>query len=535
MAAPQQPPTGNAPSSNFTIFVGAIRAGSEQISVERTAEGWTISSSGRAGPPLEIVARQVQVRYTADWKPLDLKIDATLRGQPFTDQTQVAGVTARSTFTQAGQSGERTDTIAADAVLLPSPFWGPFEALSQRLKSAQAGSLIPAYVLQTSFQIQIGGSSDETIQTASRLIHARRTSIKMLVPGAPLDADIWGDETGRLLRLSIPAQSLEVVREDVSSVAARRVTVSRAGDEQITIPANGFSLAGTISKPSGVALRPLPAVILVGGSGPTDRDETLIGIPIFGQLGGALADAGFLVLRYDKRGIGQSGGRVESATLADYADDLRAAMKFLSERKDVDRKRLAVLGHSDGGSVAMLAAAKEKKIAALVLVATFGVTGAELNMAQVTHALDRSNKPEAERQATIELQRKIQDAVLTGKGWEDIPPPLRRQADIPWFHSFLSFNPAKLMSDVKQAMLIVQGLLDTQVPPSNADRLETLARARKKAGPVEVVKVPGINHLLVPATTGEADEYATLKDEQVSPVVANAVALWLQKTFAAVR
>jgi len=539
MGAPQRPAAGTVPSSSFTIFLRAVRAGSEQISLERTAEGWTISSSGQIGAPVELLSKQVEVRYTADWKPLSLKIDGTLRGQPLKVQTEVTGETAHSTITQGGQSGERTDTIGADAVILPSPFFGPFEALSQRLKSAEAGSTIAAYMLQTAIRIEVGASSDETIQTASQLIHARRTSIKILTPGGPVDADIWGNETGRLLRVSIPAQDLEAVREDVASVAARRVTVSRGGDEQIRIPANGFSLAGTISRPlpgdDGGARRALPAVILVGGSGPTDRDETVFNIPIFGQLGGALADAGFLVLRYDKRGIGQSGGRVESATLADYADDLRAAVKFLGDRKDVDHKHLAVLGHSEGGAVAMLAAAHEKKIAALVLISAIGVTGAQLNLAQVTHALNRSNKPEAERQATIELQRQIQNAVLTGKGWEGIPLPLRRQADIPWFHSFLSFDPAKLMADVKQPLLVVQGLLDTQVQPSNADRLETLAGVRKKAGPVEVVKVPGINHLLVPATTGEADEYATLKDRQVSPVVGDAVALWLKKTFAAAR
>ena len=539
MGAPQRPAAGTVPSSSFTIFLRAVRAGSEQISLERTAEGWTISSSGQIGAPVELLSKQVEVRYTADWKPLGLKIDGTLRGQPLKVQTEVTGETAHSTITQGGQSGERTDTIGADAVILPSPFFGPFEALSQRLKSAEAGSTIAAYMLQTAIRIEVGASSDETIQTASQLIHARRTSIKILTPAGPVDADIWGNETGRLLRVSIPAQDLEAVREDVASVAARRVTVSRGGDEQVRIPANGFSLAGTISRPlsgdDGGARRALPAVILVGGSGPTDRDETVFNIPIFGQLGGALADAGFLVLRYDKRGIGQSGGRVESATLADYADDLRAAVKFLGDRKDVDHKHLAVLGHSEGGAVAMLAAAHEKKIAALVLISAIGVTGAELNMAQVTHALDRSNRPEPERQATIELQRQIQNAVLTGKGWEGIPLPLRRQADIPWFHSFLSFDPAKLMADVKQPLLVVQGLLDTQVQPSNADRLETLAGVRKKAGPVEVVKVPGINHLLVPATTGEADEYATLKDRQVSPVVGDAVALWLKKTFAAAR
>ena len=107
----------------------------------------------------------------------------------------------------------------------------------------------------------------------------------------------------------------------------------------------------------------LPAVVLVGGSGPTDRDGLRLGIPILGQLAGALADAGFIVVRYDKRGIGQSGGRAESASLTDYAEDVRAAVKMLADRKDVDPKRIAVVGHSEGGSVALMAAAKDKRIA----------------------------------------------------------------------------------------------------------------------------------------------------------------------------
>ena len=143
--------------------------------------------------------------------------------------------------------------------------------------------------------------------------------------------------------------------------------------------ANGFSLAGTVSKPVDAAGKPLPAVVLVGGSGATDRDETAFGIPIFGQLAGALADAGLLVLRYDKRGIGQSGGRPESASLADYADDLRAAVRYMNDRNDVDRRRIAVLGHSEGGSVAMIAASKDDRVAAAVLVASSGMTGAELS------------------------------------------------------------------------------------------------------------------------------------------------------------
>ena len=116
-------------------------------------------------------------------------------------------------------------------------------------------------------------------------------------------------------------------------------------------------------QPAQASAARLPAVVLVGGSGPTDRDGIAYGIPILGQIAGALADAGYIVVRYDKRGIGQSGGRAESASLADYAEDLRAAVKMLADRKDVDPKRIAVVGHSEGGDVALMAAAKDKRIA----------------------------------------------------------------------------------------------------------------------------------------------------------------------------
>jgi alpha-beta hydrolase superfamily lysophospholipase len=325
------------------------------------------------------------------------------------------------------------------------------------------------------------------------------------------------------------------MREDIAAVSTRRVVVAREGDQQVMIPGNGFSLAGTISKPAKTGTARSPAVVLVGGSGPTDRDETIAGIPILGQLAGTLADAGFVVLRYDKRGIGQSGGRPEAATLDDYAEDLRAAVRLVRDRSDVDRDRLAVVGHSEGGSVAMIAASKDDRITALVLLSTLGVTGAELNMAQVSRALQRSNRTEAERQATLALQKKIQQAVLTSAGWEGIPAALRSQADTPWFRSLLSFDPAEPMEDIDQPILVVQGLLDTQVDPSNADRLEKLARARGGNSVVHVVRLPGVNHLMLPATTGEIEEYGTLPDREFSPAASAAVVDWLRKTFSAVR
>jgi pimeloyl-ACP methyl ester carboxylesterase len=533
-----QPPPSRAPAStasSFTIFLKGVPIGTEQVELTRSADGWTILSSGRTGPPIDIEERRVLVRYSPDWKPLELTVDITVRGQAQSLHTTIDQTTAKSELSVGDQTTQKSGTIDSAAILLPNPFFGPYEALSARLRTAAtAGSTIPAYAPpQLPLVIQVGDSSSEQIQTPGHVVNARRTHLTVQRPGLPsVDVEMWYDETGRLLRISVPAQNLEVVREDIASVASRRVTVSRLNDEQIKIAANGFSLAATVSKPDAATGKPLPAIVLVAGSGPTDRDELVFNIPIFGYLSSALTDAGYLVVRYDKRGIGQSGGRAESATLADFADDLRAVVKYVGERKDVDRRHLAVVGHSEGGSVAMIAGTKEKQIAALVLVATIGVTGADLNLEQVTRALDRSGKSDAEKQATVDLQKKIQKAVITGTGWDAVPPALRKQADTPWFQSFLAFDPAKVMPELRQPILIVQGELDTQVPPSNADRLETLARARKHAPPVAVVKVPGVNHLLVQATTGEYDEYHTLTEKRISPAVASAITGWLETTFA---
>jgi pimeloyl-ACP methyl ester carboxylesterase len=525
--------------TGFTIFVRGTPIGTEQIAVSRSADGWTITSAGRVGAPLDVVSRRLQVRYTADWRPAEFTFDGTVRGQTQSVHTIVDGTTARSDIVIAGETKQKNDTVADDTLLvLPNTFFGPYEALAARLRTAPPGSTIKVYgVPQINFSILVGDSAPEQFQTTARLVGTRRTHIILDLPGAKVDGDIWSDESGRLVRLSLPGQSVDVVREDVAAVSSRSVPVSRSNDEQVHIPANGFSLAGTVSKPSESATTSAavtvrhPAVILVGGSGPADRDSMVFGIPILGQIANALADAGFVVLRYDKRGIGQSGGRAESASLADFADDVRSTVKMLSERRDVDPKRIAVVGHSEGGAVALIAATKEKRIGAVGLIAANGVSGADLVLAQQQHLLNRSTFSPEEKQAKIELQKRIHEAVLTGKGWEQLPPELRKQVDNPEFQSILQNDPARIMPDVRQPVFILHGELDTQVEPSNADRLEALARKRKNAPPVDVVKIPGVNHLLVPATTGEMDEYGKLRDKHVSAGVTDALAAWLEKTL----
>ena len=532
--APTLPAQTPAPST-FTVLFRGAPIGDEAITVDRTAVGWTIASSGRIGPPFESVLRTLQLRYDADWKPLGLTLDATLRAEPAAMVTTVNGTTA--TIEVAGASPVASaDTIDASAVLLPLPFIAPYEALAARLRTADAGATLSMYQPRGgSFLAEVGASSSEQIQTTAATIRARRTRLLFRTSATQtLALEVWGDERGRLLRVSMPAQSLEFVREDIAAVSTRLVTMSRPSDESVFIPANGFSLAGTVSRPS-AAVGSMPVVILVGGTESADRDETAFGIPIFGQLAHALADRGHLVLRYDRRGTGQSGGRAESAALADFAEDAKAAVTFMRGRRDVDRRRIAVVGYGEGGWVAMLAAAKNDRVAAVGLIATAGVTGRELNLYHVTHGVERSNRTDAEKQSIIELQKQIQQAVVSGTGWDkvSVSPPIRQQADTPYFQSVLALDPSAVMKDLGQPMLIVEGAVDRYVPPANAEKLEALAKGRRKAAPVEVVRVPGINHLLVAAETGEVDEYPRLTDRTVSPAVTDALGSWLQKTLTA--
>jgi pimeloyl-ACP methyl ester carboxylesterase len=266
-----------------------------------------------------------------------------------------------------------------------------------------------------------------------------------------------------------------------------------------------------------------------------DRDGVIAGVPIMGQMAGALAEAGFLVVRYDRRGYGQSGGRSESATLSDYADDLRAVVDWLADRDDVDAKRIAVLGHGEGAWIALQAASREKRISAVVSVDAPGSTGADFMLEEQQRALDISNATPAERDAKVALQKQIQTAVITGKGWEGVPQDVRRQADTPWFQSLLMFDPAKVIEKIRQPLLVVHGDLDRQVPVAHADRLANVARKEGKSKSVDVVIVRGANHLLVPAKTGEVTEYGTLQDRTISREATMAIATWLTKTFATIR
>jgi pimeloyl-ACP methyl ester carboxylesterase len=532
-ARAQQAPAADA-EQVFTVFLKARSVGQETVSVIQRPDGWLVRGSNRLGPPLDVVTKLAEIEYDAEWRPRRLAIEGTSRGQEATIRASFANGEATTEDVIAGQSSTKTDKVATDALVLPNAFLGSYAALARRLVGQQPGVTFHAYVApQGEITLRLDGVFAERIETPRENIAATRYAL--VVPNAALGGEmavnVWADATGHLLRISVAAQGLEVAREDIASAAARTTSFSVPGDETVRIPASGFSLAASVSRPVGTT-GPVPAVILVPGSAAIDRDGAQAGVPVLGHFAADLVKAGFLVVRYDRRGIGQSGGRAETATINDYAEDVRAVIAWLDrQRKAVDRRRIALVGYGDGAWIAMRAADRDNRVAALALVSGISTTGAEYTLEQQRQLLEGLEATDADRQAKIELQQRINEAALKGTGWDELPETVRAAADTPWFQSFLAFDPARVLRNLREPILVVHGERDTEVAPYHADRLAELARARRRKVDTELVRVPGVNHLLVPATTGSVEEYGTLTDPRVSPAVTSAIGTWLSRVM----
>jgi pimeloyl-ACP methyl ester carboxylesterase len=512
-----QPAPGDAA---FAIYLRGTQIGREQATLAKSDSGWIITSTGRSAAPLDFTVSRFEMKYGADWQPLEMTLEARVRNSNVIVKTSFAVTTAINEILQNNVTGSKEDQISARTIVMPNNVFAAAEALAARLWDSTPGAELPIYVAPAAeVKVKVRAVTPETMQGPNGSIATRRFDLTYQNPQRPLNAAVVVDDRLRLVRYEVPDAGLLAVREDVSSVAVRAQLARNPTDSDVTIPANGFNVAGTLTTPPTVAGRlRYPAVLLVGGTSPADRDQAIGGVPVFAQLARMLADSGHVVLRYDRRGTGQSGGRTDTATLSDYADDATAAVKWLKERNDVDKRHIVIAGHMDGGPVALLAAAAGNDIDGVVTIDAAGASGADLILLQQEKLLDDLKLSAADRQARIDLQKKIQAAVMSGSGWEGVPEPMRRQADTPWFRSVLSYDPAKVIPKIKQPILIVHADLDPTVPPSEADRLGELAKTRKKAPASDVLHLPDLTHVLTPAGSSA-----------VSPKVADAIAAWIKK------
>ncbi|HEU0013582.1 MAG TPA: DUF4019 domain-containing protein [Longimicrobium sp.] len=286
--------------------------------------------------------------------------------------------------------------------------------------------------------------------------------------------------------------------------------------ENVTIPTPaGHTLAGTLTLPRGAA-GPVPAVVLISGSGPQDRDSSIPGITgyaPFRQIADTLTRRGIAVLRVDDRGTGASGGDPAMATTADLADDTRAAIAFLRARPEIDADRIALAGHSEGGIIAPMVAADDARIAAVALLAGQGWTGRRTSDSQLRAVWSSMGMSEAK----MDSMKAVND-----------PLRERQAAQMPWVRFWMDHDPATALRRVRVPALVLQGGTDWQVAPEQA---EVIAAALREGGNADVtVRVfPGLNHLFLydPEPKISPDHYGSLPGKEVPPAVLSTLAEWL--------
>lgn len=302
-------------------------------------------------------------------------------------------------------------------------------------------------------------------------------------------------------------------------------------------------LAGTLTLPEGKG--PFPTALLITGSGAQDRDETLLGHKPFLVLSDYLTRRGVAVLRVDDRGVGGSTGDFLNSTTGDFATDVEASLAYLRSRPEVDKRHIGLIGHSEGGIIAPMVAARDPGVSFIVMMAGSGVPGRDILLYQQEQAFLMAGAPQTKVDQIMAGRRKLYailasnvDNATALKQVGDLladeavaqgAPPERGRAVAfqfagPWGRYFANYDPAVDLKRLHIPVLALNGSKDTQVDPIlNLPPIRAALAHDKQA---TVMELPGLNHLFQPALTGQVAEYQTI-DTTIDPSVLKLIGDWV--------
>jgi pimeloyl-ACP methyl ester carboxylesterase len=316
--------------------------------------------------------------------------------------------------------------------------------------------------------------------------------------------------------------------------------------EEATVVSGEVKLAGTFTHPKQAG--PFATILLVTGSGPQDRDETVFDQKPFLVISDYLTRAGYAVLRLDDRGTAKSAGTFATAGLAEFTDDALAAVAWLKARPDVNGKRIGILGHSEGGMVGPLAAVRSEDVAFVIMLAGPAQPFDELMAEQAAGMMRAGGAPEALIEADLEIGRQAfavlrqepdnakarQRLQQVAAEWKTKQPQLAEQFEAgtarlltPEIRSLFAYPAAETLAKLRCPVLALYGGKDLQVPADSNLRAAAAAFAAGHVPSFTLVKLPGLNHLFQTAKTGSVIEYAQ-SEETISPRALETIAAWLR-------
>ncbi|MCM0668265.1 alpha/beta hydrolase family protein [Flavobacterium tyrosinilyticum] len=302
------------------------------------------------------------------------------------------------------------------------------------------------------------------------------------------------------------------------------------------------TLAGTLSMPKKEGN--FPVVILISGSGMQNRDEEMLGHKPFLVLADYLTKKGIAVLRFDDRGFGQSTGDFKKATTMDFAKDVQAGVDYLKTRKEIDKNKIGLIGHSEGGIIAPIIAGNSKDVKFIVLLAGPGIRGDKLLLLQrellekqmgVPDAVVEQSKENFKGAYDLIIQSTVNDDDLKAKvnsyfksklGNDDMAKTTTDQITSPWYYALLKLDPKPFLEKVKCPVLALNGSKDLQVPAQV--NLENIKKVLTEAGNKKVTtkEFPNLNHLFQECKTGSPTEYATI-EQTFSPIALEEISSWV--------
>ena len=315
-----------------------------------------------------------------------------------------------------------------------------------------------------------------------------------------------------------------------------------------------INLAGTLSLPTKEGV--FPAVILISGSGAQNRDEELLGHKPFLVIADYLTKNGIAVLRFDDRGTAMSKGDFKTATTLDFSSDVEAALQYLQTRKEIDQKKIGLIGHSEGGIIAPMVAAKSKNVSFIILLAGTGIPGDKLLLIQQeligrasgiseedlqkskiinTEVFElvkkETNSDQLKKDITALITKSINsdpdNKIPDGISESDFIDIQVNQLLSPWMQFFIKYNPAPALEKVGCPVLALNGDKDMQVP--SKVNLEAINKALTKGGNKKFTtkELPNLNHLFQECKTGSPKEYSEI-EQTFSPSALTEIINWIQ-------